>query len=132
MPKSSSKDFTVGIFSIDWAWQEKCVHKRFLLLSQLYIYIYIYTIHGKVTIFNAKVASSCFIFFFPLDLLLEDEISASLRDLRRFLMRIPFILSLDFFHSGLGSVVQNFYLSMSLKASSLWNCKRKNPHLVTS
>lgn len=51
-------------------------------------------------------------------------------------MRIPFILSLDFFHSGLGSVVQNlvfafplssgakfslqnFYLSMSLKASSL-------------
>ena len=51
-------------------------------------------------------------------------------------MRIPFILSLDFCHSGLGSVVQNlvfafplssgaifslhnFYLSMSLKASSL-------------
>ena len=110
MPKSSSKDFTVGIFSIDWAWQEKCVHKRFLLLSQ-------YTIHGKVTIFNAKVASSCFLFF-SLDLLLEDEISASLRDLRRFLMRIPFILSLDFFHSGLGSVVQNLVFAFPLSSGA--------------
>lgn len=116
---------------------KKNVFTKGFFSSHSYTYIYIYTIHGKVTIFNAKVASSCFLFFFSLDLLLEDEISASLRDLRRFLMRIPFILSLDFFHSGLGSVVQNlvfafplssgaqknsiqnFYLSMSLKASSL-------------
>lgn len=82
------------------------------------IHIYIYTIHGKVTIFNAKVASSCFLFSFSLDLLLEDEISASLRDLRRFLMRIPFILSLDFFHSGLGSVVQNLVFAFPLSSGA--------------
>lgn len=57
-------------------------------------------------------------FFFSLDLLLEDEISASLRDLRRSLMRIPFILSLDFFHSGLGSVVQNLVFAFPLSSGA--------------
>ena len=59
-----------------------------------------------------------FFFFFSLDLLLEDEISASLRDLRRFLMRTPFILSLDFFHSGLGSVVQNLVFAFPLSSGA--------------
>ena len=31
-------------------------------------------------------------------------------------MRIPFILSLDFFHSGLGSVVQNLVFAFPLSS----------------
>lgn len=68
--------------------------------------------------FQRQSGVKLFSFFFSLDLLLEDEISASLRDLRRFLMRIPFILSLDFCHSGLGSVVQNLVFAFPLSSGA--------------
>ena len=68
--------------------------------------------------FQRQSGVKLFSFFFSLDLLLEDEISASLRDLRRYLMRIPFILSLDFFHSGLGSVVQNLVFAFPLSSGA--------------
>lgn len=64
--------------------------------------------------FQRQSGVKLFSFFFSLDLLLEDEISASLRDLRRFLMRI----SLDFCHSGLGSVVQNLVFAFPLSSGA--------------
>ena len=64
--------------------------------------------------FQRQSGVKLFSFFFSLDLLLEDEISASLRDLRRFLMRIPFILSLDFFsfRSGFCCTKSSFRISI--------------------